>query len=81
MIGAKKCPGLRVSTETRAGCSVGWRTGEGTHGKAAGPELASERITHPHVCVAVPVWQRGFAVSEQQSYCLKANYFFCASRM
>jgi hypothetical protein len=60
-MGASKCPGQGVSTETRAGCSVGWRTGEGTHGEPAGPELASERITHPHVCVAVPVGQRGFA--------------------
>lgn len=33
------------------------------------------------VCVAVPVGQRGFALSEQQCYSLNTNYFFCASRM
>ncbi len=37
------------------------------------------------VCVAVPVGQRGFALSEQQCYGLNINYFFyyffCVSRM
>lgn len=44
----------------------------GDPGESAGPELAGERVTHPRVCVAVPVWAARVRFSEQRCYYLNA---------
>jgi hypothetical protein len=80
-------PGSGVSTETRAGCSVCWRTWEGGY---PATQLARQSVlVSGSLTLLVDsrllgnCKQRAFAWRNSDVYCLNQlndNYFFCASR-
>jgi hypothetical protein len=73
---AKNCPGHRVSTGTRAGCSVLRANIRGHSTSRLGQGLpVSGSLTL--ITGRGAIGQRGFGLSEQRSYDSNINYFFC----
>jgi len=62
-----KCPGLGVSTQTRAAVPRGGEPERGLRLSGSEARGAGDRITHPRVCRGCLLEQRGFAGLEQRS--------------